>query len=299
METSGNPSASRTDQRQHLPDLMIDPIICFGEALWDLLPSGPRPGGAPLNVAVRLRRLGRSSVPVSSVGADEPGDRLLDLIAREGVPLHGITRQVDRATGTVRVRFDHDGSPSYDIDEPAAWDRIVPSPPVVDDARAAVGIVYGTLAQRSPDNRSVLARLLDLVPPDALRAFDANLRHPYDAPDLFWELARASTVIKLNGDELDALCGAGDVELRAREIATAARGAIVCVTLGGEGAGILREDVWTRRGAEPVEVVDTVGVGDAFMAALVDGLLDGRRTDALLGRAVHVAGCVAARKGAW
>src|SRR5258707_15393294 len=79
------------------------PIVAIGEVLWDLLPDGPHLGGAPFNVAVNLRRLGRQAILVSAIGADDAGARALTEVRRLGVDATWVQTRPDAATGTARA----------------------------------------------------------------------------------------------------------------------------------------------------------------------------------------------------
>jgi len=163
--------------------------------------------------------------------------------------------------------------------------------------------VFGSLALRSPNNRDALTRVLGALATDALRAFDVNLRPPFDALPLVREIARCGTLLKLNAAEAARLAAnesetPGREETHARAIANATGCATVCVTAGARGAGILRDSAWTWEKGRAVVVADTVGAGDAFLAALVAGLLAKEDSDAaLLARACRLGEWVATQRG--
>lgn len=283
---------------------MIEPVgevLCFGEILWDFLPDGLHAGGAPFNVAYHLHRLGRSVRLVSAVGRDALGDELLRRLRHWNLPTGGVARRADRPTGWVRAALTAGGDAHYEIATDAAWDRIGLTAETLAAAAGARALVFGSLAQRSAANRGTLDRLLPALPAEAPRVFDVNLRPPYDDLDRVRRLARHATVLKLNQEEAERLAGAapGDEESRAR-ILTAQTGCpLVCVTCGARGAGLLRDGRWHWEPGRPVAVEDTVGAGDAFLAALVVHLLDGRLSDAaMLARACRLGEWVAAHRGA-
>ncbi len=183
----------------------------------------------------------------------------------------------ERSTGLARVAL-VDGSPDFEISKDAAWDRIELSPAVLEAAPGCAAVVFGSLAQRSPSNRVRLAGLLAMCPA-AVKVFDVNLRPPFDDRGLVWELARHADLIKLNDHELEHLlgdsattAGPGDA---VRRLADRAGVRQVCLTAGGRGAGLLLDGRWTWRPARPVPVRDSVGAGDAFLAALLFGRLRG------------------------
>ena len=96
-------------------------VICFGEILWDLLPSGKIAGGAPMNVAYQTNNLGMQSRMISRVGTDDLGQDLLAFLQGKGVSTDLVQTDSDYPTGIVNVTLDDKGIPSYEIVQPAAW----------------------------------------------------------------------------------------------------------------------------------------------------------------------------------
>lgn len=278
-------------------------LLCFGEILWDFLPAGLFPGGAPFNVAYHLHRLGLRAHLVSAVGQDLLGDDLLRRMKDWGLEATGVARHLGLPTGYVRALLDASGSAHYEIATEVAWDQIIPGE---DSTRAAFGasaLVFGTLAQRSAVNRASLDRLLAVLPAGALRVLDVNLRAPYDDIEFVRECARRASLLKLNSDEAARLNhaqpGEGRDEDHARGLARDCGCALVCVTAGDQGAGILAQDTWHTVPARPVAVRDTVGAGDAFTAGLLAGLLAHRESPAeALARACRMGAFVASQDGA-
>jgi fructokinase len=275
--------------------------LCFGEMLWDSLPTGLFPGGAPMNVAYHLHQLGLRAAPVSAVGRDTLGDELVRRVTAWGLDTELIGVRADKPTGLVRVKTGT-GGPAYDIVENVAWDWIElpePPPPLVSGAKA---LIFGTLAQRTEHNRKPFGRLRELCS-GALKVFDVNLRRPYDPPELAWSLAEKADVIKLNHDEaarlLGKTCSVDQLESAARELSARTNCPRICITAGQHGAGLLLDSRWTWLAGHSIVVKDTVGAGDAFLAALVHGLLAGNKSAPdILERARNLAEFVVAHDGA-
>ncbi len=276
-------------------------VLCFGEMLWDSLPRGLFPGGAPMNVAYHLRQLGLRAAPVSAVGRDALGDELFRRVTAWGLDTDFIRVRDDKPTGLVRVRTEK-GGPAYDIVENVAWDWIeLPAhpPEFVDQACA---LIFGTLAQRAEHNRKQFSRLRELCG-KALKIFDVNLRPPYDAPELVWSLAKAVDVIKLNHDEaarlLEKTYRVAELDSAARELSAKTNCPCICITAGRDGSGLLMDSHWTWLPSNPITVKGTVGAGDSFLAALVQGLLAGNKSAPdILKRARNLAEFVASQDGA-
>src|SRR3954470_16688802 len=176
-------------------------IICFGEVLWDFLPRGLFPGGAPINVAYHLRQHGLKAIPVTAVGEDVLGHELLRRLTTWSLDTLFVARLPKKPTGTVQVQLDGRGSPSFEIVADVAWDFIPVPAALLRKAGDCAAIIFGSLAQRSAHNRMQLAALLKAAP-GAHKIFDVNLRAPFNSPEIVWSLAKESTLLKLNQDEL-------------------------------------------------------------------------------------------------
>jgi fructokinase len=278
--------------------------LCFGEILWDFLPDGLFLGGAPLNAAYHLHHHGVDARVISAVGRDMLGDELLRRCTDWGFATDGIARLDDVPTGHVRVAIGSNGNARFDIVTNVAWDKISATDANLRAAARANAFIFGSLAQRSPQNRATLDRLLAALPKRALRVFDANLRPPYDDLDLVRLLARQATIFKLNTTEAARLAAnepetPGREEAHARLLAEASGCKFVVVTAGARGAGMLRGGRWLWEPGRPMQVADTVGAGDAFVASLVAHWLHGKMPDAeILARACRLGEWVASQRGA-
>jgi len=274
-------------------------ILCVGELLWDALPAGLFLGGAPFNVACHLRAAGAAVTMVTRVGNDQLGDEARRRVARFGVSTDLLQVDESLPTGFVRVSVADDGNAAYDIFEPAAWDNLETTPMLLHRAAAAQAIVFGTLAQRSAVTRDTLRRMLDTR---ALKVLDVNLRPPYDDREIIRDSLRRADVVKLNEDEMRRLAGwldlRGDLQRTAATLAETFRCYTVCVTRGPHGAALWRHGRWSEHPGFEVEVRDTVGSGDAFLAVFLAGLLNGTDDDALLHHANLIGAYVATQHGA-
>ncbi|MGB8168571.1 MAG: carbohydrate kinase [Chthoniobacteraceae bacterium] len=254
-------------------------VLCFGEVLWDCLPTGRLPGGAPLNVAYHLSRLGAEPRMISAVGTDALGDELLAYLGSRGLSTAFIERHRRLPTGIVTVAVSAGGQPSYTIEEGVAWDDIAGTGAWRAAVPGSSAIVFGSLAARTAANRGALDELL--ATPGLLRVMDVNLRAPFDEPELVLSLARWADVIKLNEHELAVLTDREvgidewaeglSSKLGVLEEATGCRR--ICVTGGEYGAALWQGGALIHAAAPKITVRDTIGAGDAFTAALVHGLL--------------------------
>ncbi len=274
-------------------------VLCVGEVLWDALPAGLFLGGAPFNVACHLRAAGLPTAMVSRVGRDVLGDEARLRLARYGVGTDLIQVDPSLPTGFVRVSVDDAGDAEYEIVEPAAWDAIAPSDALMRRAAEARALVFGSLAQRSEVTRSTIERLLET---DALKAFDVNLRPPYDDREIVRRSLANADVVKMNDLEMERLADWFDLPRDPRELAAALAEAFacdtVCITRGSAGAALWRDGRWIEHAGFEVEVRDTVGAGDAFLAVLLAGLLNGAEDRALLQHANLIGAYVVTQLGA-
>ncbi len=279
------------------------PVLCFGEILWDILPQGAFPGGAPFNVAYHLHRLGVPVLPVSAVGRDAGGSELLRRLNAWGISTEAVALDPSAPTGTVTATLGPAGDAHYEIATEVAWDHLPVDAVRSDVVRHAAGLVYGSLALRSKENREALSRLEDELPLKAWRIFDINLRAPFDDLDVVRKYAPLARVLKMNATEAARLA-TGESPLRATEETYARRLAnefgteYICITAAERGAGLLHHGHWTWSAGPAVRVVDTIGAGDAFLAALICGLLGGRSDAAILEGATKLGGWVASHAGA-
>jgi fructokinase len=279
-------------------------VLCFGEILWDILPHGTFPGGAPFNVAYHLHRLGVPVLPVSAIGLDEFGAQLLQRLDVWGISTAAIARDEKSPTGTVTAKLSASGDAHYTIATHVAWDNITVEGAALTTAAHSPALVFGSLALRSIENRQALIKLSAALPPTAHRVFDVNLRPPHDDLALVRRFAPLCNVLKLNSAEAARLAAGaaespGREESDARALSAELGVSLICVTAGGRGAGLLRGDQWTWVPGRPVKVVDTIGAGDSFLAAFLAGLLAGDRSDAaLVSAACRLGEWVAAHSGA-
>lgn len=282
------------------------PVLCFGEIVWDALPSGIYLGGAPLNVAFHLQQLGTAALPVSAVGNDFLGDEVIRRLALKKVSTKWIQRRRE-PTGSVVAHIGAAGDARYDILENRAWDHIEASAALMAIAGGATALVYGSLAARSDSSRHTLQQLLAAAP---LKLCDVNLRAPHDAPEAVLPLARQADWLKLNREELARLAPSGllradtadsAADLPAAQLATFADWvgvANIIVTCGGDGAIVWSGGQRYAQAAPRIKVSDTVGAGDAFTARFLHGVLRQEATQQCLKAAVELGAWVASQPGA-
>lgn len=254
-------------------------ILCIGEMLLDKPQDQAETlAGAPLNVAVALKRLGTPAILISAVGPDESGRWALQQLRSLGISTEFVRIVEDSRTGLAHVHLDALGNPSYSIARPAAFDFLTFS----DEQQAILAsqhpdwLYYGTLAQTSHKNEQLLSTMMKCF--SGISCFyDLNLRDQQWDFALVQRLAGAANVLKLNHDEaeiLSALDSGGTFSLESfcNSWSTKYQVPIICITLGNRGCAIFAEGALELYPGFPTTVVDTVGAGDAFTAAFLHGL---------------------------
>lgn len=277
-------------------------VVALGEVLWDLLPAGPLLGGAPANFALHAKALGAKAWLISRVGDDALGEAILCRLEDAGIPTATLQRDPRFPTGTVDVALSAGGQPHYTIREPVAWDAIAVDGVARMLVASADAVCFGSLAQRSAGSRASIRELVRAAPAEALRVFDINLRQDFYSREVVETSLELADVLKLNDAELPIVAemmGLAGTE-RAVLGALAERFGLraVALTKGAAGSVLLSANDYSERGGASVEVVDTIGAGDAFTAALTLGLLAGWPIDSVNARANAVAACVCTQPGA-
>lgn len=277
-------------------------VVCFGEVLWDVLPTGQQPGGAPFNVAVHLHHLGQSAQLISRVGDDELGRELVAFIASKGLRTDYVQQGHAHLTGVVKANIDDANEVVYKIVQPVAWDYIQYDDKLAQLVEEADVLVYGSLAARQGGTRETLYRLLEHA---RFRVFDVNLRPPHFTEGITRYLLSKAHLVKMNHHELDELLewfgpgqASADRPWAMRWLAERFGLQAVCVTCGAEGALLYTGGQLYQAAGIPVEVRDTIGSGDAFLAALLQGWLAGDEPGSTLRFACAAGALVATHQGA-
>ena len=265
----------------------MPPVVCVGELLFDELPAGRVPGGAPLNVAVGLVRLGVECVLVSRVGADEAGAELRRAVEAYGLDPRHIQTDDKRPSGRVTVDPSDPRAPKYTIHEPAAWDGIRASETVLDLAKAAPAVYAGTLARRGGSGAATAA-VFKACP--NLRVVDVNLRPPFHRTKPLDAALRSAALVKLTGAEFKAIRARFKLNDWADFWARYPNLSAAVETNGERGATWHSPAGGWYCPAEPATVIDTIGAGDAFTAGMLAASLSGATpAEALRAGAVNAA----------
>ncbi|WP_221394669.1 carbohydrate kinase [Dyadobacter sp. NIV53] len=274
-------------------------LTIFGEMLWDMLPTGKQPGGAPMNVAIHLKNFGLDPAFISRVGDDDLGSELMEYLGRQGLQTDYIQTGITHLTGIVKVNLTNKTEVTYKIVQPVAWDYIQVTPENKKLVSESDVFVYGSLSARSPQSRETLYELLEVA---KLKVFDVNIRPPhFDRPTAEYLLQKAD-IVKMNEQELDTVAGwygiLPDLETQMKFLFERFNLQMICITLGADGAKVLNHDGFFNQSGYPVQVQDTIGSGDSFLAMFLKEYISGSSISIALRKACAVGALVATHKGA-
>ncbi len=275
-------------------------VIGFGEILWDMLPDGRKLGGAPANFAYHSNCLGCEGWVISSVGKDDLGKEIKDVISRK--KFNSCLGESDRPTGTVNIRLDTDGIPSYEIVENVAWDDIVLTDEMKRLASGAAALCFGSLVQRNETSRKSLYEFIGLMPDNALKIYDINLRQNFYDADVIACSLEFADILKINDEELEIVSRIfsldGSQEQICRNLIRRYSLKLVILTKGKDGSDVVTEDSVYSVSPLPVKICDTVGAGDSFTATFVACYLSGNTVSECHRKANAVSSYVCSCKGA-
>ena len=263
-------------------------MLVVGEALIDLVrrPDGSTQehvGGSPANVAVGLARLGHEVTLATRVGDDERGARIASLLAREGISRTEGNLKHGGRTSVATSTLDATGAAEYSFD--LSWDLLELAP-----IEGLAHVHTGSIAATLEPGASAVLTTIQSARPNATISYDPNVRpslmgDPHDVRAKIEALIGLSDVVKASDEDIswlyDGVPLPDILRLWGQLGAT-----LMVVTRGGKGAviGLGTTGERTSVDAPVVEVVDTVGAGDAFMAGLLSGLLDAGLLGGIQGR---------------
>jgi len=303
-------------------------IVCAGEALFDLFAQdGPsdagllfdaRIGGSPLNVAMGVARLGRDAGFLSAISTDLFGERLWAHLESEGIHADMVVRS-DRPTTLSIVGLDLAGVPSYAFYGDGAADQSLTPSSLAARPNAARALHVGASSMVvDPVGKALLGLARKLADDETGRRFisyDPNVRPTIEADMQAWrqridEMLPALSLLKISSEDFGLLYGDADMAQMAGKWLQAGPGLVV-VTHGADGAEAWTKGHSVRVEGVSVDVVDTVGAGDTFQAALLTrldetgmierfdpGALGPSQLSDLLGFSIQASAITCSRRGA-
>ncbi len=280
--------------------MKIKNIVAFGEIVWDCYPDKKLLGGAPLNFAYYCGKLGANASIISAVGRDFLAEETNAKLSQMPVDKNCVSSN-DYQTGVVDVKM-LGAIPHYEIKFPSAWDFIELNSFAEDALKKADAFLFGTLAQRNEVSAKTLQRCIELLPATCLKIFDVNFRQNYYSKEILERCLEYTDILKINDEELDKVSEmldfSGTESERAKNLFEKFNLKILVVTRGGRGQLVLTNGLQFESSAKKVEVVDTVGAGDSFIAGFVSRLLMGDKIFEAVEFASELASKVCQTRGA-
>lgn len=274
-------------------------VVCFGEILWDMLPHATLPGGAPMNVAYHLNKLGINASLISKTGDDTWGQDLRTILSEAAIDTK--YTQIDSVleTGKVLASVGANHEVTYDIKQPVAWDAIEINNQILDAVARSSYFVYGSLASRSPKSYQTLLALKEVA---SKQVFDINLRAPHYSRNIIETLLSGVHLLKMNEAELALVASWYFEGLTVKDQIKTIRDRFnihkIVVTLGAAGAIYYENDNFFQAPTFSITVADTIGSGDAFLAGFLQGLLHQKKPSEALAYAAALGALVATQHGA-
>ncbi|SEH32644.1 carbohydrate kinase family protein [Chryseobacterium culicis] len=275
-------------------------VVCFGEVLWDIFPSGSRAGGAPFNVAYNLFKMGIDSKMLSRIGDDELGHRLLNQIKDWGITTDFIQIDAEKPTGTVLADFDEHGEAVYEIVKEVAWDYIESLPEHKNLIQNSEAFVFGSLITRSETSQNTLLELLEY---SKFRVFDVNFRPPFIDFEFIKKLLHKADLVKMNKAELRTILehlGEDyiDEDTGIHYLQTYFTLNEIVLTKGSKGARYFVGNTAYNFPAVHIEIEDTVGSGDSFLAGFLSKRIQGRSPEEIMKQATSLGAFITSKSGA-
>ena len=278
-------------------------IAAFGEVLWDLLPDASILGGAPFNFTYRINSLGNEGVMISAIGRDQLGDKALKTISGLQISDQYIQVNPHYPTGTVNVFFDEFKNPDYEIIKNVAYDFVSYNDSLENLISQADCICFGTLAQRNPTSRQTLLELLKRFR-GKYRFYDLNLRKDCYSDEIIISSLANSDILKLNKQEaykINDILSLGKKGLAGISIELINKFQLKYCVITLEEYGSLAVSSDGEKVYSPgfnVKLADPLGAGDAFSAAFLDALLEGKSLKEASESGNRLGAMVATKKGA-
>ena len=278
-------------------------VAALGEILWDLFPDGPRFGGAPANFAVHAAALGAHAEMVSGIGDDLLGSKAIERLKRANVNTDFVQVISGQSTGTVEIELDPSGSAIYLFGDDDPWDHLLWSDRFRERVARLNAVCFGTLGQRAPVSQNTIQYIVESTSPHALRVFDINLRDNFYSEVIIDRSLNAANVLKLSEEELPILAEqyklAGSQDQQLYAISRMFDLYAVAFTRGHQGAMLVMQNKTIANcNGFPTDVIDTVGAGDCYTAALTIGLLREWDAELINQRACRLASFVCSQAGA-
>lgn len=255
-------------------------ILSYGEILWDILPTATVLGGAPFNFAYRINSLGDEGLFVSRLGRDDLGEKAFQQVVNLGINPALLQWDDQFPTGTVQVSFDEHNNPDYVIIPNVAYDQIEINEQLTKAADTADCTCFGTLIQRTEKSRHTLKQLLEKAD-HSIKFLDINLRKLCFSKETITFSLGAADILKLNETEAHELAEIMGIPhdtlpIFCENVINLWDLEYCLVTLAEFGvfaSSAEGEQIYIP--GHKIELIDSLGAGDAFSAGFVTKILRG------------------------
>lgn len=251
-------------------------VYTLGESLLDIIFSengkiAAKAGGSMLNTAVSLGRSGIEVSMVSETGDDETARIILNFLEENKVQTKFIKKYYYQTTSVALAFLDKEKKPTYSIHKSYPNSRLLPSPSYIDDGDL---MAFGSLYSIEPAIRHDLVHIISRAKKNgAILIFDPNIRsHKIDKGplrDALLENIAFANIVKASDEDLLNIFGKLSFEGYFSEIKAINPGAIFVITLGKNGVVAYFKETSISLPANKVELVSTIGAGDAFTAGMI------------------------------
>lgn len=266
------------------------PVLCAGEIVYDFISRDrmqglggttlfeKRPGGAPFNIAAGLQKLGVPTAFLSKIGCDEFGESLIEYLDELGIRTDYIVRESGTKTTLAFAALDSEGKPEFRFYRDHAADISLRKDELKDLSPESFSFFhFGSIALLDEPSASTYIDLFERFKKAGVRtSFDPNVRKNAVVDHNIFrrklrEIMRRVDILKLSDEDLEYIAGKGGVE-KAVESLGVGRDELVLVTLGSKGAVAFWQGRFISEEGFKVEVAETTGCGDSFMAAVISRL---------------------------
>jgi len=277
-------------------------IAAIGEILWDNFPDGKELGGAPTNFAIMSKYIGSNAFVISAVGDDFSGKEILEKLHQIGINTDLLQINPNYKTGEVNISVDNAGNPKYEIIENRACDHIHYSEKMDEFTGKFDAICFGSLSHRSEDSKQTIFKFLHKLDKKCLKVCDLNIRQNYYNKNLINDLLEISDVFKINYEEKSLLENIFKVNLNKAEdckkFLLEKDLQVLIITNGEIESEIITLNEYSKLNSKKINVVDTVGAGDSFLAGFVHGYLKKLPIELIHRNAIELSAKVCESKGA-
>lgn len=274
--------------------------VCFGEILWDIFPTSSRAGGAPFNVAYNLDKMGLKVQMISKIGNDNLGNKLINQLKNWNISTDFIQIDDEKPTGTVLATFDERGEANYDIITNVAWDHIKILQAHKELVENSDAFVFGSLIARNEESKNTLLQLIEY---SKFRVFDVNFRPPFIDFELVKTLLGKADLVKMNKAELRQI-----IEFLGEDYINEDKSIQhiqhyfdlneIVLTKGSKGARYFVGNESYTFSAVSIDVNDTVGSGDSFLAGFLSKRIQGKSPEEIMRQAVSLGAFITSKSGA-